>query len=131
MTNDFLAKWANQSEENAKLMAQELLITEVTEEIWEAMQEADVTKSNLAKRMGATKGYISQVLSGSRNMTLRTLSDICFALRTRPTIAVEEEPHDLGWKTLGDKVAVGATKLRYKRIGNVISPAVDHWRAAA
>ncbi|MEA3273898.1 MAG: helix-turn-helix transcriptional regulator [Pseudomonadota bacterium] len=130
MTNDFLGQWANQSEENAKLVAQELLITEVTEEIWQAMEEAGITKSKLAKRMGATKGYVSQVLSGSRNMTLRTLSDICFALRKRPMIAVEAKSHDGEWQTLGDKVAVGAAKLRYKRTGNVIFP-MDHWRAAA
>jgi len=130
MTNDFFGQWANQSEENAKLMAQEVLITEVAEEIWKAMGEEGITKSKLAKRMGATKGYISHVLSGSRNMTLRTLSDICFALRKRPMIAVEKKSHDGEWQTLGDNVAVGATKLRYKRTGNVISP-MDHWRAAA
>lgn len=86
---DFLEQWANQSEANTRLVAQELLITEVTEEIWKAMEEAGVTKAELANRMGATKGYVSQVLSGSRNMTLRTLADICFALGHKPVICLD------------------------------------------
>lgn len=86
---DFLKHWTNQNEENAKLMAQELLITEVTEEIWKAMEETGVNKTELANRIGVTKGYISQVLGGSRNMTLRTLSDICFALGKQVTITME------------------------------------------
>lgn len=77
---DFLERWANESDENAKLVAQELLIAEVTEAIWEAMEKEGTSKTELANRMGSTKGFVSQVLSGSRNMTLRTLSDICFAL---------------------------------------------------
>jgi transcriptional regulator with XRE-family HTH domain len=86
---DFLEGWANRNKENARLVAQELLITEVTEEIWKAMEEVGLDKSDLASRMGAAKGYVSQVLSGSRNMTLRTLCDICVVLRKKPAIALE------------------------------------------
>lgn len=103
---DFLEHWANQSEENAKLLAQELLITEVTEEIWKAMEEAGINKTELANRMGATKGYVSQVLSGSRNMTLRTLADICFALGKRATVAVEAKTGDGEWQITPEKTEV-------------------------
>lgn len=127
---DFLESWATESDENAKLVAQERLIADVTEAIWEAMEKEDVIKTELANRMGSTKGFVSQVLSGSRNMTLRTLSDICFALKKRPTIAVKGESHDGEWQTMGDKVAVAANDLLYKRTGNVVSPK-DHWQNAA
>lgn len=128
---DFLERWATDSDENAKLVAQELLITEVTEAIWEAMEEVGINKTELANRMGATKGYISQVLSGSRNMTLRTLSNICCALGQKPTITVEMKTDNTGWQTLtGDRVAVGRSKLRYQRTGNIIFP-VGHWQDAA
>jgi transcriptional regulator with XRE-family HTH domain len=97
---DFLEQWANQSKANAKLVAQELLITEVTEEIWKAMEEAGVNKAELAKQMGTTKGYVSQVLSGSRNMTLRTLADICFALSNKPTISLKKQSScGTGWQS--------------------------------
>lgn len=86
---DFLEQWANQGQTNAKLAAQEALITEVTEAIWKAMEDVGVNKAELAKNMDASKGYVSQILSGSRNMTLRTLADICFALDYKPTFRLE------------------------------------------
>ncbi|WP_156427635.1 hypothetical protein [Thiohalocapsa sp. ML1] len=61
----FLERWANESPENARRVAQELLITEVTESLWEAMEQAGVKKSELANRMGATKGYVSRPLHKS------------------------------------------------------------------
>jgi transcriptional regulator with XRE-family HTH domain len=87
---DFLDRWAAKSEESVRLALQERLIAEVTEEIWKAMEEAGINKTQLAERMGSTRGYISQVLNGSRNMTLRTLSDICFALGRMPVIGLGE-----------------------------------------
>lgn len=128
---DFLEHWATENPENARLVAQELLITEVTEAIWEAMEHTDVTKSELAIRMGATKGYVSQVLKGSRNMTLRTLSDICFALGRKPMFSVEREMHGSEWQTCATApVAIGPAKLRYQRTGNVVFP-TGHWDKAA
>lgn len=93
---DFLEHWTGQHDENARLAAQELLITEVAEAIWAALEDAGVTKTELATRMGATKSYVSQVLSGSRNMTLRTLSDICFALGKKPTVTVQAATDQIG-----------------------------------
>ncbi len=114
---DFLERWANETPENAKLVAQELLIAETTEVLWEAMKQAGVTKSDLAKRMGTTKGHISQVLGGSRNMTLRTFSDICHALDLRPTITIHARRNEPGWQTFQTETAThGRPKLRYPQL---------------
>ncbi len=86
---DFLEQWVKQSEANTRLVVQETLITEVTEEIVKVMKEAGINKAELAKKMGAAKGHITQVLNGSRNMTLRTLSNICFALDRKPGFYLE------------------------------------------
>jgi DNA-binding Xre family transcriptional regulator len=86
---DFLEDWTRQSDAHARLAAQERLITEVTETIWKVMEESGINKTDLANRIGATKGHVSQVLNGSRNMTLRTLADICFALELKPTFDVK------------------------------------------
>ena len=88
--SDFLEAWANESPENAKLSAQESLILEVTEEIWCLLDEKDMTKSQLAKAMQKSKAHITQLLDGSRNMTLRTLSDILFALGVKPSFRVDD-----------------------------------------
>ncbi|HFI1903244.1 TPA: helix-turn-helix domain-containing protein [Enterobacter roggenkampii] len=79
------------SEEHKRLYAAEELTFNVTEDILIQMEDRGVSKSDLAEKLGKTKAYISQLLSGSRNMTLRTLADICFALDIKPTVCFEEE----------------------------------------
>ena len=59
------------------------LITEVTNEINWRMREDDVTRADLAGRMGASPGRVSQVLSGGENLTLRTLVSLATALDGR------------------------------------------------
>jgi transcriptional regulator with XRE-family HTH domain len=77
------------------VLEQEHLILDVTEMIVELMNERGVTRSELADRLGKTKGHVSQLLSGSRNLTLRTLSDIFVALdfRLLPTAMPIAEPY--------------------------------------
>lgn len=69
--------------ENLRLVEQEYLILTATEKICEWMEENDVSRTQLADRIGKTPAYVSQLLSGSRNMTLRTLADLAFALDRR------------------------------------------------
>ena len=69
-----------QSEDGMQLFQQERVILEATEMIYGIMQEDNVTKAELAERLGRSKGYVTQLLNGTANMTLRTLSDVCVAL---------------------------------------------------
>lgn len=86
---DFLDQWAQPDHSRARLAAQEALIAGTTEALWALLAAQGISKSELAERMGTTKGYVSQALSGSRNMTLRTLSDICFAIGVTPDFAIK------------------------------------------
>ncbi len=56
----------------------------VTEEasygIWQLMQEQGVTRSELAKRIGKRRSFVTKVLSGDHNFTIRTLADMYWAL---------------------------------------------------
>jgi len=63
-----------------KLLAQEELILEVTETICELLENEKVSRKGLADRLGKTKGFVSQLLSGGRNLTLRTVADILHVL---------------------------------------------------
>jgi plasmid maintenance system antidote protein VapI len=65
---------------NRLLLQQERLILEVTELLSAALEESGLTKSGLAHRLGKTKGFVSQLFSGSRNLTLRTISDVADTL---------------------------------------------------
>jgi transcriptional regulator with XRE-family HTH domain len=62
---------------------QETLILDATELICSVMEEAGMSRQELAKRLGKSKGFVSQLLSGRRNMTLRTLGDVMYSLGHR------------------------------------------------
>ena len=68
------------TQEGRRLLQQEDAILEVTELICEIMEEDNVSRSQLAHRLGKTKGYITQLLDGSANMTIRTIADVFGAL---------------------------------------------------
>ena len=71
-----------------RLVRQEELILDVTERLTEALSKTGVTRSELARRLGRTPGFVSQVFSGGRNLTLRTISDIAGALSLRPSLGL-------------------------------------------
>jgi len=63
-----------------KLLAREELILEVTETICDLLEIEKVSRKELADRLGKSKGFISQLLNGGRNLTLRTVADILHVL---------------------------------------------------
>jgi antitoxin component HigA of HigAB toxin-antitoxin module len=69
--------------EFAKLLAQEELILEVTETLCELLEKEKISRKELAERLGKSKGFISQLLNGGRNLTLRTVADILHVLGYR------------------------------------------------
>lgn len=81
-----MARWAqeyqkvNTNAHEQRLARQEQLLFDATELISRVMQEERVTKADLAKRLGKSKAFVTQVLRGQSNMTLRTLSDLADVL---------------------------------------------------
>jgi transcriptional regulator with XRE-family HTH domain len=80
-----------ESKTNKKIFARATLIQNVTEDIMIAMEDLNISKSDLAKKIGKSKSYITQILSGSRNMTLTSLSDLCFELNIVPDVKILED----------------------------------------
>lgn len=76
--------------EFARIMAQEDLIMDVTEHFCKILQEENLSRSKLAHIMGKTKGYVSQLLNGNRNITLRVLSDVAYYLGYTAKISVQK-----------------------------------------
>ncbi len=62
--------------QNMRLFLQERSIYEVTAKIEEAMDSLDVTRAELARRLGKTKGWVTQLLDGEANKTIRTVADV-------------------------------------------------------
>jgi transcriptional regulator with XRE-family HTH domain len=79
--SDFLSSL----DDGTELLAEERLIVAVTEAIAEAMERKGITKTTLAESLGCSKAHVSKLLGGSRNMTLRTLAAIAYALEVEPS----------------------------------------------
>lgn len=77
--------------ERRRIFEQEALAFEATEVISELMAAAGVSKAELARRLGTSRAFVTQTLSGSRNLTLHTLADIAFVLGCRISISQKNE----------------------------------------
>jgi len=78
--------------EDHRLYEQERLVLWVSEALARAMAENGLSKADLAQRLGTSRAHITQVLSGSRNMTLRTVADLAWACNQRADIRLEALP---------------------------------------
>ena len=56
------------------------------------MEEQQVSKTDLAQQVGTSKSHVTQLLSGSRNMTLRTLAELAFAVGHKVEIRSLPQP---------------------------------------
>jgi transcriptional regulator with XRE-family HTH domain len=104
MTLSFIEEWVNASPERRRLYAQEGLILSVTEEIWTALEHRGWQKQDLAKALGCSNAHVTQLLNGSRNTTLKTLSDIAEALNQRITISLEDKSKPKAWQPMEEPV---------------------------
>ena len=92
--------------EGKRLYEQERAILEVTELICEIMGATGISRSELAKKLGKTKGYITQLLDGDTNMTVRTISDVFTALGKELHFSTEPcgYPTGVSWTFPGQSV---------------------------
>lgn len=77
------------SPEARRMYEQERMVLWTTEKICEAMEEAGISKADLAALLGTSRANISTLLGGGRNMTLRTLADVAFVTGHRVEVAFE------------------------------------------
>ncbi|WP_049722212.1 helix-turn-helix domain-containing protein [Gilvimarinus polysaccharolyticus] len=120
-----------------KAYAREELIYNVTEDLLVILEDHAISKAELAKKLGKSKSFVTQLLSGSRNMTLGTLSDICFALGFAPKVLLPiaeaplAEARNFEWKAVTPKAKATApsrTKLTERKI--IGCSHLPQWHAA-
>lgn len=102
----FFDSLENESKANKKIFAKTNLIQNVTEDIMIAMEDLNISKAEFAKRIGKSKSYITQILSGSRNMTLSSLSDVCFELGIEPQVKILSDEQRI------DKTEINDSKVQ-------------------
>ena len=59
---------------------QEDLLIKVADRLGAAMDDAGVTRSDLARKLGVSAPYVTKILRGHENMTLETLAAVAFTL---------------------------------------------------
>lgn len=89
--DDLLSRWLEESPENRRALQEESLILDASEAIFAAMGKRGMSKAALAKKLGSSKAHVTQLLNGSRNMTLRTFARIAFSLDMAPSLGLKDQ----------------------------------------
>jgi transcriptional regulator with XRE-family HTH domain len=96
-----------------KLLAIEAAVAESSEMIARLMAEQSVSKADLARRLNKSRAWVTQLLSGKANMTIRTLAEVVYALGAE--VKVQAQPPN--WKMAGKPSGAGCQPVLY--IANV------------
>lgn len=76
-----------QDPEYRKQFAIERFVAECTEVISCIMHEKQISKADLARRLGKSRAWVTQLLSGGRNVTVRTLAEVAYELNSELVIS--------------------------------------------
>jgi len=74
-----------------RIYAIEGLVADAPELVARLMAEARVNKAELARRLSKSRAYITQLLGGRVNMTVRTLAEVSYALGAE--VKLDARPH--------------------------------------
>lgn len=79
--------------EKRRSFEQELAVFNATELLSVVMEERGITKANLARLLGTSRANVTNMLSGRRNLTVRTLADVAAVLGVRVKFETEALRH--------------------------------------
>jgi hypothetical protein len=89
------------SESRMRRFQQERAISAVTGLICELMEQKQINRAMLAEKLGKSKGWVTQLLEGDANKTIRTVADVLAVLgeelrvTSRPISIGPEKPRML------------------------------------
>lgn len=75
--------------ERRRVFEQERLMVDATELLSTVMELRGTTRAELAEQLGRSKAYITQMLRGNQNLTLRTIADVFCVLNCRLLVVAE------------------------------------------
>lgn len=106
MTKSLIEQDAEKSN-TMRLLQQERLIIEVAHLICKSMEEKHIKRSQLAKELGKSKSWVSQILHADANLTIRTIADIFTVMGKRLVLSdqnllEDEKPLRFVEKMIGD-----------------------------
>ena len=80
-----------------RMFARQDFVYNTTEDLLVELENRNISKQELASKLGKSRSFVTQLLSGSRNMTLGTLSDICFVLDIKPKLKLQSSSKTEDW----------------------------------
>lgn len=103
------ARPAEQDKEGyERLVAEERLILEAQMEIIRSLNDRGITQADLARKLGVSESYISQMLGlSARNLTLRTVARIAHALGEPAHLSLGSRPDRAAHLTVAEEMPVG------------------------
>jgi transcriptional regulator with XRE-family HTH domain len=72
-------------------------ITEFAEDIWRLMEEQNVSRAELARRLGTSRAYITKLLGGNANFTLETMTKVAMAFGCTVHVHVADQKATTRW----------------------------------
>jgi transcriptional regulator with XRE-family HTH domain len=102
-----------QHRSNRRLFEEERLFVDATELLCNIMESTGLKRNELAERLGTSKAFVTQILRGNKNLTLKTLADLFFALNHRLLMAAEPMTASAGF-------VVVRPWNQTQRVGNVV-----------
>ncbi len=122
-----LEQWEKVSRKNRRELAEETLIVDVSEAIWEALEKERITKSDLAAMLGVSKARITKLLNGSQNMTLRTVADIADAIDWTVSVEFKKREREIQWSGESAKVVSLASRTAGPGKAVAVGAIGDNW----
>lgn len=98
------ANWIDrlrQTEDGRRAVERARLVMQATEAIASLLEEQGVSRAELARRIGKSPAFVTKLLRGDNNFTLRTLSDVFFALNRSAHLSLGN---------VGDDISLCTTK---------------------
>lgn len=72
-------------------------ITEFAEDIWRLMEEQNVSRAELARRLGTSRAYVTKLLGGNANFTLETMTKVAMAFGCTIHVHVADQRATTRW----------------------------------
>ena len=84
-------KLFDDAEKNPKYWAAGFAL-DITEFFFNRMVSLGLTPSELSRRIGVNRAWISKLFRGNQNMTFLTIAKVCLALELRPVLSLTACP---------------------------------------
>jgi transcriptional regulator with XRE-family HTH domain len=93
---------------------------DIADQIYDLMENANINKTELAEKLDSSKAFVSKVLRGDANMTMKTLIKIVFALGGEVNTKIVSSHQQVQWlgyiKTQDKKVGYENISKKYNQI---------------